>query len=111
MTEATLSPRLSEDAVARILDVAYKLSQPLDLLHMLGEVVDAGKSVLAVDKAALWLLEPLGGNLLMKIPELHPPPRVAVGEGLVGQCLANREIINVADAYRDSRFQGAVDKA
>jgi len=111
MSEEIIAPRLSEDAVARILDVAYKLSQPLDLLHMLGEVVDAGKSVLAVDKAALWLLEPVGGELVMKVPELQLPPRVAVGDGLVGQCLANREIINVADAYRDPRFQGAVDKA
>jgi phosphoserine phosphatase len=102
---------LSEDAVARILDVAYKLSQPLDLLHMLGEVVDAGKSVLAVDKAALWLLEPGGGELVMKVPTLQVPPRVAVGDGLVGQCLETREIINVDDAYRDPRFQGAVDKA
>jgi len=111
MTEATTPPSLSQDAVARILDVAHKLAQPLDLLHMLGEVVDAGKSVLTADKGALWLYEPDRGELVMKVPRLKLPPRIAIGDGLVGQCLANREIINVADAYRDSRFRGAVDKA
>lgn len=111
MTEVTTPPRLSQDAVARILDVAHKLAQPLDLLHMLGEVVDAGKSVLTADKAALWLYEPDRGELVMKVPRLKMAPRIAIGDGLVGQCLANREIINVADAYRDQRFRGAVDKA
>lgn len=111
MTEATLSPNLGQDAVARILDVAQKLAQPLDLLHMLGEVVDAGMSVLSADKASLWLFEPANGDLVMKVPDLKPPPRIAMGAGLVGLCLATREIINVTDAYRDPRFQGAVDKA
>jgi phosphoserine phosphatase len=97
--------------VARILDVAQKLAQPLDLMRMLGEVVDAGKSVLTADKAALWLCEPTSRDLVMKVPELKPAPRIAVGDGLVGECLAGREIINVPDAYGDPRFRGAVDKA
>jgi len=111
MTGATTPPSISQDAVARILDVVQKLAQPIDLIHMLSEVVDAGKSVMAADKAALWLHEPASGELIMKVPQLKMPPRIAMGEGLVGQCLATREIINVADAYRDPRFLGAVDKA
>jgi phosphoserine phosphatase len=111
MTAETTAPRLSQDAVARILDVAHKLAQPLDLLNMLGEVVDAGKSVLAADKAALWLYEPDRGELVMRVPRLKLPPCIAIGDGLVGQCLAKREIINVAHAYHDQRFRGVVDKA
>jgi phosphoserine phosphatase len=111
MTGVTTPPTLSQDAVARILDVTQKLAQPLDLLNMLGEVVDAGQSVLAADQAALWLFEPDRAELTMKVPQLKLPPRIAMGDGLVGQCLATREIINVSDAYRDPRFRGAVDKA
>jgi len=111
MNEASRSPSLSQDAVARILDVAQKLAQPLDLLRMLEEVVEAGKSVLAADKAAVWLLEPGGGDLVMRVPELDLAPRTAVGDGLVGHCLATRETLNVDDAYRDPRFRGALDKA
>ena len=110
MTGATIPPSLSQDAVARILDVAQKLAQPLDLMHLLGEVVDAGKSVLAADKGILWLQDAVSGDLVMQVPELKLPPRIAKGQGLVGQCLATREIINVADAYRDPRFVGVVDR-
>jgi sigma-B regulation protein RsbU (phosphoserine phosphatase) len=103
--------RLTHDAFARILDVTQKLAQPYDLLTMLSEVVDAGESVLAADKGALWLYDRERSELVMKVPELKPAPRIRDGEGLVGECLASREIINVADAYRDPRFHGAVDRA
>jgi phosphoserine phosphatase len=110
ISASTLSP-LSQDSVIRILNVAQKLAQPLDLLNMLGEVVEAGKSVLNADRGSLWLFDAQAGELAMMVPELSPPPRLAMGNGLVGQCLATQEIINVTDAYGDPRFSGAVDKS
>ena len=109
MTHAITTPRLSQDALARILDVTQKLAEPYDLLHMLTEVVEAGESVLAADKAALWLYDPARDDLIMKVPSLKPAPRMAAGEGLVGECLSKREIINVSNAYADPRFSRTVD--
>jgi sigma-B regulation protein RsbU (phosphoserine phosphatase) len=111
MTLATPTPRLSQDALARILDVTRKLAQPYDLLHMLTEVVEAGESVLAADKAALWLFDPARNDLIMRVPSFKTAPRMAAGEGLVGECLSSREIINVPNAYADTRFSRAVDLA
>jgi len=110
MTQAITTPRVSQDALARILDVTQKLAQPYDLLHMLTEVVEAGESVLAADKATLWLYDAARDDLIMKIPSFKPAPRMAAGEGLVGECLLSREIINVPNAYADPRFSRAVDK-
>jgi phosphoserine phosphatase len=42
---------------------------------------------------------------------LKPAPRIAAGDGLVGECLEKREIINVDRAYADERFRGVVDRA
>ncbi len=111
MTQVITAPRLSQDALARILDVTQKLAQPYDLLHILTEVVEAGESVLAADKAALWLYDPGRNDLIMKVPSLKPAPRMAAGEGLIGECLSTRETINVSNAYADSRFSRAVDMA
>jgi phosphoserine phosphatase len=111
MSQGTSAPRLSDDSVARILDVTQKLAQPLDLFSLLGEVVEAGKSVLAADKATVWLLDPGTGALTMEVPKLDRAPSIRLGDGLVGQCLAERAIINVADASADPRFRGALDKA
>ena len=102
-------PRLSEDALARILEVTRKLAQPYDLLHLLTEVVEASESVLGADKGTLWLYDSTLDDLTMKVPSFKPAPRMASGEGLVGECLAKREVINVPNAYADPRFSRAVD--
>lgn len=110
MARATRPPVLSQDSVIRILDVVQKLAQPLDLQSMLSEVVNAAKSVLSADKGSVWLYEASADRLVMRVPHLALPPRVALGEGLVGQCLATRAVINVTDAYQDPRFNQAVDR-
>jgi phosphoserine phosphatase len=111
MNDATTAPWLTQDSLARILDVTQQLAQPFDLDQMLAEVVEAGESVLAADKGALWLYDAARDDLVMKVPDLEPAPRIAAGDGLVGECLARREIINVNNAYSDDRFRGAVDIA
>lgn len=111
MTEVQSPPGFKPGAMARILDVTRKLAQPFNLDDMLTEVVQAGESVLAADKAALWLYEPASEELVMKVPRLEPAPRISRKDGLVGECLSSREIINVENAYQDHRFRGAVDKA
>jgi len=110
MIRAIQPPRLSEDALGRILEVTQKLAQPYDLIHMLTEVVEAGESVLSADKGALWLFDSARDELTMRVPATKPAPRMLPGEGLVGECLVTREIINVSNAYTDPRFSRAVDK-
>ena len=102
---------LSQESLARILQVTQKLAQPFDLVHLLTEVIEAGKSVLLADRGAVWLYDAEQHELIMKAPQFDPAPRVSEGEGLVGECLRTREIISVTNAYDDPRFQGAIDKA
>ncbi|MCJ7815422.1 MAG: GAF domain-containing protein, partial [Xanthomonadales bacterium] len=111
ISQAITPPRLSQDALARILDVTQQLAQPHDLIHMLTEVVEAGESVLSADKGALWIYDAARDDLTMRVPEFKPAPRLRAGEGLAGECLSRREIINVANAYADTRFSRTVDKA
>lgn len=111
MEQEPNSHGLSDGSVARILDVTQKLAQPLDLLDMLAEVVAAGESVLDADKGTLWLYEEGAGDLAMRVPVVDPAPRIAFGEGLVGECLRDLTTINVHDAYADPRFRGALDRA
>jgi sigma-B regulation protein RsbU (phosphoserine phosphatase) len=110
-SQAITPLRLDQDALARILDVTQQLAQPFDLLHMLNEVVEASESVLAADKGSLWLYDAERDDLTMRVPEFKPAPRLMAGQGLVGECLSSREIINVDNAYSDPRFNRTVDKA
>ena len=106
-----ISLSLSQESLARLLQVTQKLAQPYELVQLLTEVIEAGKSVLLADRGAVWLFEQGTRELVMKAPQFDPSPRVSPGEGLVGECFTSRQIINVANAYGDERFQGAIDKA
>lgn len=106
-----LSLSLSQESLARLLQVTQKLAQPFDLVQLLTEVIEAGKSVLLADRGVVWLFDKSQQELVMKAPQLEPAPRVRAGEGLVGECFKTRSIINVSDPYSDERFMGALDKA
>lgn len=97
--------------IARILDVTRKLAQPHELHHLLDHVVEAGTSVLSAEKGALWLLDGERNKLVMRAQGLASPLRADPDEGLVGECLAKRRIINLDDAPADPRFLGIIDRA
>jgi phosphoserine phosphatase len=78
---------------------------------LLTEVVDAGKEVLLADQGSLWIYHPETKDLELKVPASGPAIRVPAGQGIVGECLESRKIINVPDAYADPRFSASVDKA
>lgn len=109
-TQLKETPSLSQESLLRILEVTRKLAEPFDIVHTLNEVVEAGKSVLLADRGSIWLYDESQDALVMKVPQFTPPPRVEIGEGLVGECFKSRDIINVDDAYSDPRFHGALDK-
>lgn len=102
---------LSRDSLLRILEVSQKLAESFDLMQLLGEVVEAGKEVLLADRGSLWIYEAEPRELVLKAPSDAPPARVPAGRGLVGECLEKRVVINVPDAYADSRFSDAIDRA
>ena len=103
---------LSRESLLRILEVSQKLAESFEPMQLLTEVVEAGKDVLLADRGSLWIYRADHRDLELKVPkdgQDDPPIRVPAGHGLVGECLEKRQIINVPDAYLDSRFNQAVD--
>lgn len=110
MSEVTERNALSRDALLRILDVSQKLAASYDLMQLLNEVVEAGTEVLLADRGSLWLYEASQRELVLKIPSHSPQRRIPADQGLVGECLTCKTIINVPDAYADSRFSRNMDQ-
>ena len=109
MTDEQVHDGLSRDSLIRILTVCQKLAIAIDTAELLEEIVQAGKDILAADRGSLWVFDQASNHLELRVPAGGPPIRVAAGQGLVGQCLANRAIINVKDAYADERFNSSID--
>ncbi len=110
MSKSTGRGALSREALLRILDVSQKLAAAYDLMQLLNEVVEAGRETLLADRGSLWLFDAARNELELKVPTQAMEVRVPADQGLVGQCLSNRTIINVRDAYADSRFNQSMDQ-
>jgi len=88
-------------------DVAFKsmLERGLSAFTLkLGQLLNS-------ERSSLFLVE--GESLLLKVAEdidNDNEIRIPIGSGIAGAVAQSGEVINIADAYADSRFNPAIDK-
>ena len=78
---------------------------------ILSKILTVALDVLDADRAAIFVHDPLTEELYTRHTEglgAHEL-RIDSGLGLVGAAFRNGEIVNVADAYQDARFNPALD--
>ena len=94
----------------QILEVTRKLAAPFDLTTMLSEVVDSARKVLQADRGTVFLYDKKADELEMKVGTDMDTIRFPATQGIAGQCVQTREIINVPDCYEDPRFNPEFDR-
>lgn len=107
---AATQQKLEAQALNQILDVTRKLAAPFDLDTMLGEVVNAARSILDADRGTVFLFDEATNELFIKVATGLDPIRIPADKGIVGECAQTRQLINVPDCYADERFNRAIDK-
>jgi phosphoserine phosphatase RsbU/P len=104
-------PTLTPAGLQALLDAARAISQPLTLQSLLEQVAATACEVLQAERASVWLADEAGQRLELRVARDLAPLHASWGRGVVGHCAATHEIVNVADAYADSRFNPEVDRA
>ncbi len=110
MAGQTPITRLQTAELQQILEVTRKLAAPFDLRTMLTEVVDSARTVLQADRGSVFLYDPEAGELELTVATGLETIRLPADQGIVGQCVQTREIINVPDCYADPRFNQDFDR-
>ncbi len=87
------------------------LSSAIDLDSLLALLIDKVTQLMEADRSTLYLLSEDGRELWSKVVQggAMLEIRLQIGEGIAGWVAGSGEIVNIADAYRDTRFQPAVD--
>ncbi len=85
----------------------HRLAAPEAMPELLREIIEVGKVAIVAEAGALWLLDRKSDDLVLVAPPADEPPRLAVGDGLAGECAADRAIINVHECRDDARFTAA----
>ncbi|UCD32644.1 MAG: GAF domain-containing protein [Desulfobacterales bacterium] len=98
--------------MAILLDVATSLSQTLDLDTLIHNIIQKVTEILNAERSSLFLLDHETDELWSKVAEGTESAeiRFPCSEGLSGHAVSTGEVLNIADAYQDPRFNPAVDK-
>jgi signal transduction protein with GAF and PtsI domain len=90
---------------------SYSISKNLSLYEALEKIVDATCETLDCDRASVFMVDELTGELWSKVAKgSELTIRIPMNKGIVGYVVSNNGTENIEDAYKDNRFNKEVDK-
>ncbi|MDH4162146.1 MAG: diguanylate cyclase [Nitrospirota bacterium] len=95
-----------------LLKIGLRLTAERDLDRLLRMIIEETTSVMDADRSSLFLIDRERDEMWAKIAEGAGTTeiRFPVGTGIAGTVGRTGEIINIPDAYQDSRFNPEFDK-
>ncbi len=95
-----------------LIDLSHVRKFRLGIEGLIERVVMTASSVLKAQRASLFLMDAVEGELWSKVAEgeSHREIRIPIGTGIAGWVAKNDQIVNIKDAYKDPRFNPVVDK-
>lgn len=102
-----------ELAPEQLLDIIFHyvslIASEKDLDRLLLIMADLGRDLILADRCSLWLFDKPNHQLWTKVAHGVAPLRMSADNGFAGYALMNNETILIEDAYKDNRFNPAVD--
>ncbi|MBD1835053.1 GAF domain-containing protein [Cyanobacteria bacterium FACHB-472] len=99
---------------AALLRATTYLGQSLDLEATLRYVMEQARDLMKADRSTLFMLSKETGELWTKVPNKDGteiiPIRIPSNKGIAGYVASTRQALNIADAYKDPRFDPSADK-
>ena len=108
-TDAMKGGMIPPETLLQILEVTRRLAARTDLKTLLGEVVEAARTVLRSERATVWLYDPAGETLVLSGADEGEQRRVSVRQGLLGLSARRGEVVNVRDCSVDPNFDPEAD--
>lgn len=98
-------------ALRRLLDLSRQLGECADLDQVLTTVIDALRDLLHSERATVFVHDAKRSSLVTRVAHGLGTSTIRVpdGHGIAGACAQSRQVITIADAYLDERFDRSVD--
>lgn len=94
-----------------IVEVATALTEERDLDRLLLLIVEAASRVAEAERSSIFIYDRERNELWSRIAQGSQTIRFPADRGIAGAVVQNGEVINLADAYHDPRFNQDFDKA
>ena len=94
-----------------MMDLAKQMgSEGMDSIMVLKDTVTSFKKLLNCDRCSVFKLDKEQGTLELHSNELDSVIVMPIGAGIAGHCGQSGNLVNIPDAYADTRFNQAIDK-
>jgi HD-GYP domain-containing protein (c-di-GMP phosphodiesterase class II) len=104
---AALERRLAK--LQSILEVAKAMTVERNLDRLLALINDEAAKVAEADRCSIFLVDREQGELWSKVAHGTKAIRIPLGTGIAGAVAERGEVVRIADAYADGRFNKQVD--
>jgi phosphoserine phosphatase len=94
----------------QVLEISRNLGLNQDLQALLKQIEQAAVKVLNCERATVFVYEKNTNELYSLIFDRIEKLRVPADSGIVGSCFNSGRLVNVAEAYEDTRFNTSIDR-
>jgi signal transduction protein with GAF and PtsI domain len=94
----------------KLVSACHSISKNLGLSDALYKIVEEVCDSLECDRASVFMLDELNGQLWTKAAKGAETIRIPMTQGIVGHVVQTGEIMNIEDAYQTKIFNKKVDK-
>lgn len=102
------------EALEKLLSISRRLGESSDLPDVLSIIIDALRDLLHADRATVFTYDSQTHELVIHVAHgiggAGQVIRIPAARGIAGAAAESREIVNIADAYADDRFDRSVDQ-
>lgn len=107
-----LAAKSKVDRLQRLIEATKIVNSALDLDALLGLILDAATQGIDADRGTLYLVDREKSELWSKTVQgtSMGDIRLPIGKGLAGYVAKTGETVNIADAYKDPRFNPEIDR-
>jgi len=100
------------DKLHMLIEASKIVNSAIDLDTLLGLILDVAARSIAADRGTLYLVDHKTEELWSKIAQGSGmiEIRLPLGKGLAGYVGRTGEVVNITDAYRDTRFNPDIDR-
>jgi CRP-like cAMP-binding protein/putative methionine-R-sulfoxide reductase with GAF domain len=101
------------DRLNRLIEASKIVNSAIDIDRLLGLILDVAVRGTGADRGTLYLADESSNELWSKVAQGRNNMveiRLPIGRGLAGYVAKTGETVNIADAYKDPRFNPEIDK-
>jgi HD-GYP domain-containing protein (c-di-GMP phosphodiesterase class II) len=99
------------DYLTALLDIFYELVSELNIEVLSTKITKQTKKILSADRCSLYFIDKEKDELYTKVADgMDEEIRISSDQGIAGAVFKKGILLNVADAYQDSRFNPLIDQ-